>query len=134
VPAVGPLPVADRDSAPWWERLARHEFAVQRCGSCATPRFPPRAFCPRCRTESVRWEVVEPAGTVVSWVVSHQAFGPGAAGPYVVVMVELAAVPGGFAYGGWRAGREPAGGEAVRGVYDDVSPGMTLLNWRPARA
>ncbi len=122
----------DRDSAAWWERLARHEFAVQRCGSCGAARFPPRAFCPECRGEGGDWEPVEPVGTVESWIVNHQAFGFGGAEPYVVVMVRLAAVPGCFAYGNWRGDREPRGGEAVLGVYTRVDQELSLLDWRPA--
>jgi uncharacterized protein len=124
--------VPDRDSAPWWERLARHEFAVQRCASCDTLRFPPRAFCPACHREGAHWEAIEPAGTVESWIVNHQAFTPGGAEPYLVVMVRLAAVPRCFVYGNWRGDREPLGGQAVRGVYAPLGDGPVLLDWRPA--
>ncbi|MGN9781989.1 Zn-ribbon domain-containing OB-fold protein [Nonomuraea sp. ZG12] len=131
-----PPPVPDRDSAEWWERLARREFAVQRCDSCDTPRFPPRAFCPACHREGARWEAVEPVGTVESWIVNHQAFTPGGtpggAEPYVVVMVRLAAVPRCLVHGNWRGDREPRGGQAVRGVYTPLSDGLMLLDWRPA--
>ncbi|WP_219467416.1 Zn-ribbon domain-containing OB-fold protein [Nonomuraea rhizosphaerae] len=126
-------PAPDRDSAAWWERLARHEFAVQRCDGCQAARFPPRAFCPACRTEGWRWEAVEPEGTVESWIVNHQAFVPGVREPYVVVLVRLAAVPDCLLHGGWAADGEPAYGQAVRGVYADIDDDLVLLNWRPVR-
>ncbi|WP_240197046.1 Zn-ribbon domain-containing OB-fold protein [Nonomuraea lactucae] len=132
----GPLRGAltpDRDSAPWWERVRRREFAVQRCDTCRTPRFPARAFCPACRTERWHWEAVEPEGTVESWIVNRRAFGPGDGRPYVVVMVRLAGVPGCLLYGSWEApSREPVGGERVRGVFvGPAGEGPTLVGWEP---
>jgi uncharacterized OB-fold protein len=124
--------VPDRDSAGWWELLARGEFAVQRCASCDTLRFPPRAFCPACHREGAHWAAIEPEGTVESWIVNHQAFTPGGAEPYLVVMVRLAAVPSCFVYGNWRGAHEPRGGQVVRGVHTRVGDGVVLLDWRPA--
>ncbi|MFC5825622.1 Zn-ribbon domain-containing OB-fold protein [Nonomuraea insulae] len=128
------LPQPDRDSAPWWERVAAGEFAVQECDSCGTSRFPPRAFCPRCRTEGWHWHEAEPEGTVESWIVSHQPFVPGRRDPYLVVMIRLAVVPECLVYGNWRGERPPAYGERVRGVYTEVEEGVTLLDWAPADA
>src|SRR5215216_247839 len=100
-------PTPDRDSTDWWDRLARHEFAVQRCDGCDTARFPPRAFCPVCRTENWRWEPIAPEGTVESWIVNRRPFLPGSPEPYVVVLVRLAAIPDCLVHGGWEAEREP---------------------------
>ncbi|MGP4094826.1 Zn-ribbon domain-containing OB-fold protein [Nonomuraea sp. KM90] len=124
-------PEPDRDSRPWWERVARREFAVQECGTCGRLRFPPRAFCPACRTEVWRWRAAAPEGTVESWIVSHQPFVPGARDPYLVVMVRLAAVPGCLVYGNWRGERDPVYGERVRVSYTEVRDGLTLVDWMP---
>jgi uncharacterized OB-fold protein len=125
----------DRDSTPWWERTRRGEFAVQRCDDCRAPRLPARAFCPNCRGERWHWEAVEPEGTVESWIVNRRAFAPGAVEPYVVVMVRPAAVPDCLLYGSWTAGREPVGGERVRGVFLPADRadggGPTLIGWGP---
>ncbi|MEW9547814.1 Zn-ribbon domain-containing OB-fold protein [Nonomuraea sp. NPDC050783] len=125
-------PEPDRDSRAWWERLARREFAVQRCEGCGTDRFPARAFCPACRSEAWRWRVVEPEGHVESWIVNHQPFVPGLAVPYVVVMVRLTAVPGCLVHGNWRGGREPRAWERARGSYRKVDEELTLMDWEPA--
>ncbi|GAA2302557.1 hypothetical protein GCM10010149_59890 [Nonomuraea roseoviolacea subsp. roseoviolacea] len=122
----------DRDSAAWWERTGRGEFAVQRCDACGRARLPARAFCPACRTERWHWEAAEREGTVESWIVNHQAFGAGGGEPYVVVMVRPAAVPDCLLHGGWRAAREPVGGERVRGVFTPGAGGLTLVDWEPA--
>ncbi|GAA3680913.1 hypothetical protein GCM10022224_051450 [Nonomuraea antimicrobica] len=127
-------PQPDRDSAPWWERVARREFAVQECDACGTLRFPARAFCAACRTEGWHWREVEPVGTVESWIVSRQPFVPGRREPYLVVMVRPVAVPGCLVYGNWRAARHPVGGERVVGVFTEVGEGLTLLDWAPADA
>ncbi|MEU0571776.1 zinc ribbon domain-containing protein [Nonomuraea sp. NPDC005983] len=127
-------PNVDRDSAAWWERVARHEFAVQRCDRCGTRRWPARAFCPACRAEGWTWEPVEPIGTVVSWIVNHQPFMPGLSTPYVVVMVRLAAVPGALAWGNWHGDGEPRAGQPVEAAYTDAEDGVTLVNWRPRTA
>jgi uncharacterized OB-fold protein len=125
-------PEPDRDSREWWERVVRGEFAVQRCAGCGADRFPARAFCPACRSEEWRWRAVPPEGRVESWIVSRQPFVPGLATPYVVVMVGLAAVPGCLVHGNWRGGREPRGGERVRGVFRRVDADLTLVDWEPA--
>jgi uncharacterized OB-fold protein len=126
-------PEPDRDSKEWWERIARHEFAVQRCDTCGTPRLPARAFCPACRTEAWQWEEVEPEGEVESWIVNHQPFMPGAREPYVVVMVRLAAA-GCFVYGNWRGERPPEAGERVRASYRRVDESLSLVDWKPVGA
>ncbi|MGP3910486.1 Zn-ribbon domain-containing OB-fold protein [Nonomuraea sp. 10N515B] len=125
-------PEPDRDSREWWERIAGHEFAVQRCDTCGTTRFPARAFCPACRSEACHWQEVEPEGRVESWIVNHQAFVPGRRQPYVVVMVRLAAVPGCLVYGNWHGDRPPEPGERVRASYDRIDETLTLVNWTPA--
>jgi uncharacterized OB-fold protein len=130
-PPAGIRPSPDRDSSEWWDRIARHEFAVQRCDACGTARFPARAFCPACRTEKWGWEPVEARGAVESWIVSHQPFLPGAREPYVVVLVRLAAVPGCLVQGGWEGEAEPRYGEPVEAVYADIEEGLSLVNWRP---
>ncbi|MFE0087428.1 bifunctional MaoC family dehydratase N-terminal/OB-fold nucleic acid binding domain-containing protein [Streptomyces sp. NPDC058991] len=100
-----PRPVVNRDNAGFWEGVARHRLLIQRCASCATPRFPWLPGCGECG--SAEWDAVEAdgAGTVYSYVVMHHprfpAFGgadgssreapdPDGPGPYAVGLIELA--------------------------------------------
>ncbi|MFC4115880.1 Zn-ribbon domain-containing OB-fold protein [Nonomuraea zeae] len=128
-------PEPDRDSAEWWERVGRHEFAVQECDTCGLARFPARAFCAACRTEAWHWREVEPEGSVESWIVNHQPFMPGLPVPYLVVMIRLAAVPDCLVYGGWRGPRPPERGERVRATYTATCTAagdrLTLVDWGP---
>jgi uncharacterized OB-fold protein len=99
-----PRPVINRDNAGFWEGVAAHRLLVQRCGACATLRFPWLPGCNACG--SMEWDTVEAsgAGTVFSYVVMHHppfpaftvsddtgdAVGPYAVGPYAVGLIELA--------------------------------------------
>jgi uncharacterized protein len=84
-----PVPSVDRDSLPWWEALARHEFVLQRCTGCRAWRWPARAICNRCASFDWEWEPASGYGTIASWVVTHHAFLPGFEAPYAVVTVRL---------------------------------------------
>ncbi|MFD8641519.1 bifunctional MaoC family dehydratase N-terminal/OB-fold nucleic acid binding domain-containing protein [Streptomyces zaomyceticus] len=98
-PARRPRPVINRDNAGFWEGVAAHRLLVQRCGDCATLRFPWLPGCADCGSRE--WDTVEAsgAGTVFSYVVMHHPSFPAftatddpatAGGPYAVGLIELA--------------------------------------------
>jgi uncharacterized protein len=133
-----PLPVPDRDSLPWWHGLGRHQLLVQRCGSCARLRWPPRALCGQCGSLEWEWQPTSGRATVASWIVNHHAFGDAFASPYVVVTARLdeqddILVPGG--YEGRSDGDGLVMGAALTAGYEDVEDdggrSWTLLRWRP---
>lgn len=141
--AERPAPQADRDSAPWWDALARHEFVLQRCTSCRTWRWPARAICNRCHSFDWTWDAASGQGTVASWIVTHHAFLPGFTGPYAVLTVRLAEqedllLPG--AYGGPADDPRLQIGAGVRVGFDDLEsaespgPARSLLRWTLADA
>ena len=88
-PWLGPIPVADIDSAPFWDALHRHELAILRCGECRTWVHPPQASCPRCLTLGLSPEPVSGRGSVYSFTVANREFAPGIKPPYVVALVDL---------------------------------------------
>src|SRR5690242_21497656 len=128
-----PLPRIDEESRGYWEALARHELVFQRCRGCGTKRFPPRAVCPVCLSSSVEWVRASGRGTVYSFTVTHQNQAPGfrESLPYVLAVVELEEGP--------RVMTNVVGctpdavriGLPVEAVFEDVTPEVTLLKFRP---
>jgi uncharacterized OB-fold protein len=89
-----PRPVPDGDTRPYWEGVAKGELRIQRCDACGEYVFYPRALCPRCHAGSLAWVAASGDGTIYSYTVVHQAYGPFAGGvPFVVALVELAEGP-----------------------------------------
>ncbi len=126
-----PLPVPDRDSAPWWEALGRHELVVQSCRACGRLRWPPRAMCGECASFEWAWLPVSGRATVVSWIVNHHRFGDAFPERYAVVAARLdeqddIVIPAGFEED------DPAVGTPVAAAYHDEGA-ATLLRWRPLR-
>ncbi|HEX2315572.1 MAG TPA: OB-fold domain-containing protein [Thermomonospora sp.] len=133
----GVRPEPDRDSAPWWEAVRRHELTVQRCGGCGTLRFPARSVCNRCRSRVSTWTRALGTGRVYSWIVNHQAFLPGMRDevPFPVVLVRLDDGDDLLMYGNLVEGdpAELTPGMPVEAVFEDVDDELTLVQWRPRR-
>jgi hypothetical protein len=129
-----PLPRIDEETRGFWEALARHELYLQRCRSCGTVRFYPRAVCPACLADAVEWVRASGRGTVYSFTVTYQNQAPGFREevPYVLAIVELAE--------GVRVMTNVVGcspdqvgiGMPVGVVFDDVTPEITLPKFKPA--
>jgi len=127
------LPRVDEESRGWFEGLARHELWLQRCGSCGTIRFYPRAVCTVCLSSDVIWERASGRGTVYTFTVTHQNQAPGFREmlPYVYAIVELEE--------GVRVPTNVVGcppdavriGMPVEVVFEDLTPEITLPKFRP---
>lgn len=132
------IPYPDRDSAPWWAALARHELIHQRCDDCDAWRWPPRAMCGECGSFSWSWKPWAGRGTVISVIRTHHAFLPGFEAPYYTVFVSIDEQADIVMPGTWHATTAPAVGDRVEGFFDDVSQSapeatpVTLLGWQPS--
>jgi len=74
----------------YWEGLAQGELRIQRCDACSRHVFYPRAICPHCYSDRLSWITATGKGTIYSYTVVHQAFGPYAdEAPFVIAIVEL---------------------------------------------
>jgi uncharacterized OB-fold protein len=134
-----PLPVADRDSKPWWTALAGHDLQLQHCDDCGTLRWPARAVCNRCGSLEWSWVVSSGRATVASWIVTRHQFSEAFRAPDVVVLARLdeqedILVPG--AYGGAPDGRGLHVGQRLVAGFDDVAAPegaepTSLLRWMP---
>src|SRR5262245_46290406 len=133
-PYKKPLPRIDEESRGYFEALTRHELYVQRCRSCGTKRFYPRAVCPVCLSDATEWLRASGRGTVYSFTVTHQNQAPGFRDelPYALAIVELAE--------GLRLMTNIVGcppdavhiGMPVEVVFEDVTPEVTLPKFKPA--
>jgi len=128
-------PTPDRDSQPWWDALATGEFRLQRCSACSALRWPARAICNRCRSFEAEWQRQDGAGTVASWVRTHQPFAPALLEvvPYRVVQVRLDVQDDLLLIGGWGSDREPVFGEAVELEIVAGAEGFCVPCWGPVR-
>lgn len=129
-----PLPRPTVSSQPFWEAAKRHELQIQRCESCGAVLFYPREVCSECLSSELSWIQASGQGTVYSYTIAqaptHPAFAEDV--PYIVAIVELAEGP--------RLTTNIVGcaptaitiGMPVVATYDDVTPDMTLVKFRPA--
>ena len=130
-----PFPVPDGDSKTFWEGVAQHKLLIQRCENCQRYIFYPRSICPHCFSEAPAWVEASGAGTIYSYTVVHQAYGPFAAQvPFVVAIVELAE---GVRMMTRIAGAAPAAvriGAPVRVVFEQADENVTLPYFQLAEA
>jgi uncharacterized OB-fold protein len=84
-----PIPLPDRDSAPFWEATRRRELVFQRCSDCGRQRFPVGPVCPDCQSFAFAWERHNGRGAIHSFMVAHYQANPNFPTPYTVLLVDL---------------------------------------------
>jgi len=86
-----PLPHLDAENRWFFEACARHELYLQKCSSCGTVRFYPRALCPSCASSKTDYVRASGRGRVYTFTETHQNQAPGFRDelPYVMAYVEL---------------------------------------------
>ena len=130
-----PLPHIDEETRPWWEATQRHELYIQQCRDCGDRRFHPRTLCTNCMSSRTDWVKCGGRGKVYTFTVTNQN---GSAGfrdslPYVLAWVEL---DEGVKLLTNIVDCPPAEVKIdmpVEVVFDDVTPDVTLVKFRPAR-
>ena len=127
-------PAGDRDSAPYWEGIRRHQLLLQHCGNCGTMRWPASPICKKCLSRNANWEPVSGTGKVASWIVVQRAPNPAfeSAVPYAVVLVSPTDEPDLLVIGHVPRPHVPSlkRGLPVHTVFRDVD-GATELEWHP---
>ena len=86
-----PIPVASKETKPFWDAAKQKKLVMPRCTSCGTWRFPVSRHCRACGKPGYEWKEVSGRGTVFTYVTYHRHYHPGFAGelPYVVALVAL---------------------------------------------
>jgi uncharacterized OB-fold protein len=136
-------PIADDDSAPFWDAAARSELRMQACGACGRLRFPPRPMCPHCQSTADDWQLMSGRGTLWSYVVPHPPLLPEYAelARYNVIVVALDEDPTLRLVGNLVTGPDgainqidPATieiGTPVQVVFGPAEDGFVLPRWQP---
>jgi uncharacterized protein len=130
-----PLPHIDEESRPWWEAAQRHELYIQKCRDCGDLRFHPRTLCTSCLSSRTEWVRCKGTGKIYTFTVTNQnqAAGFRDSLPYVMAWVE---VDEGLKMLTNIVDCPPEQvkiGMPVEAVFDDVTPEVTLVKFRPAR-
>ncbi len=130
-----PLPSWDEESRPFWEATKRHELYDQRCRDCGFVQYQPRAVCVGCLSANVQWVKSSGRGKIYTFTVTNQnpVRGFREALPYVVAHVELEEGVKLLTNVVDCKPEEVKIGMPVEAVFADVTPDVTLVNFRPAR-
>lgn len=129
------LPDPDHTNAPYWKSAAEGRLVLQRCTTCATFQFYPRALCTTCAGET-EWVEASGRGVLHTFTVIRQNRSEAFAAlvPYAVGIVELEE--------GVRMMSNVIGcdideleiGMPLEVVLLEASEDVGLPFWRPARA
>jgi uncharacterized OB-fold protein len=130
-----PLPHIDEEMRPWWEATQRHELYVQKCRDCGDVRFHPRALCTNCLSSRTEWLRAKGTGKIYTFTVTYQnqAAGFRESLPYVMAWVELDEGVKMLTNIVDCPPEQVKIDMPVEAVFDDVTPEVTLVKFRPAR-
>ena len=83
-----PLPKPTPETQHFWDGAKAGELRLQSCNDCAKTYFPPRPFCPKCGSRSVKVVAASGKAKLHSYVIHHRP-APGFDPPYAIAVVEL---------------------------------------------
>jgi uncharacterized OB-fold protein len=128
------LPGVDDMTGPYWAAAADHRLVMQYCAQCGFTGYPPVPSCPRCHTRELTWREVSGRGSVHAYTTVYHPVHPVMAEslPYTLVLVDLAEGPRMLTKLRDCAPEDVSVGLAVEVVYDDVTDGIALPQFRPA--
>ncbi len=70
-----PYVAAFPELVPFWEAAARSVLLLPRCTVCGATHWHPRAQCPFCRSDALRWEQASGRGTLHTFTVIRRPHG-----------------------------------------------------------
>jgi uncharacterized OB-fold protein len=82
------MPRPTPETQHFWDGTRAGELRLQRCAECQHAYFPPRPFCPKCSSRSVRVFKASGRGRLLSYVINQRPH-PAWDGPYSIAIVEL---------------------------------------------
>lgn len=133
-----PLPdLADPLFAPFWDGMRAGEIRTQYCTACAAAYWPPRHYCVRCGSFTMKWRTHRAEGTLFSWTIVGKATAKGFADvPYAVGLVTLLDEPSVRIVGNVQLApdRQLRVGQRLSATFVPAGPAgeINLIQWRPA--
>lgn len=129
------IPVPDDLSQPFWDAVNERRLVVQNCTACNKLQYPPQPSCQVCGSAAaLEWKEVEGKGHVATYIVIEDGRlnrrMPDQ--PYNLALVTLDADPSVNFYSnlpGVPAYEVPVGA-AVEVLFEEVSPGQLIHEWR----
>ena len=130
-----PLPHIDEEMRPWWEAAQRHELYIQKCRDCGDLRFHPRALCTNCMSSRAEWIKCSGRGKIYTFTVTYQNGSSGFRDslPYVLAWVDLEEGVKMLTNIVECPPDQVKIDQRVEAVFDDVTPDVTLVKFRPSR-
>lgn len=89
-----PLPELTPENTAFWTGGAEGKLMIAFCTACTHAIHPPQLICPKCWSEAVDFKAVLGTGTVYTYTVNHQPWGPGMQVPFALAVVDLDEAPG----------------------------------------
>ena len=131
-----PLPVIDHDSAPYWQAAHEGRLDIPLCGDCGKHHFYPRAICPYCHSDNLRFNTVSGRGRVHTFTTARRPAGPAFADdvPYVVALIELEEGPRMLSDLRDCPPEDAAIEMPVEVFFEDVPGSLSIPHFRPAKA
>ncbi len=131
----GALPQPTPETQPYWDGLRQHTLRLPYCAACQAYTFYPRPFCARCFSWDIVWRECSGRGVVHTFVINHRpAPGFEDRAPYVIAVIELEEGPRLMSNLLLDVPPTPDTvrvGMPVQIVYADVTPAVTLPQFRP---
>jgi len=133
-PYARPLPDPTGATQPFWDAAREHRLVIQRSRKTGRYVFYPRNVSPFGAGDQLDWVEVSGRGTVYSYTVARRPTAPQWAdeGPYIIAIVELAEGPHMTSNIVDCAPGDVKIGMPVVVSYQDVTPEVTLVQFRPA--
>ncbi len=129
-----PLPEPTPVSQPFWDAAREHKLVLQRSKKTGRFVYYPRSVSPFGPDDELEWTEVSGRGTVYSYTVARRPTAPQWAneGPLIIVIVQLAEGPHLTANLLGCAPDDVRIGMPVVASFEDVTPEVTLVQFRPA--
>lgn len=123
-------PVIAPETKPFWEAANEGWLAMQVCNACGRGHHYPRAVCPHCHSQDLKWTRTDGLGHIYSFTVVQVPRSQ----PYVLAFVEIAPQVRAMTN---IVDCDPASlaiGQAVRAVFRPAAGGQNILLFTPEKA